>query len=339
MTFDPIALIESAYRHHDDSAAWLQATTQNVVEAIDPTCLAAMSYVLGSRGPEHPVTVIAKGQLDLHEVTQMVTMGWTMATAEDTRKVAIACRKPGINSLRHILSDAPIDRWLERCRDWPVAIADAVAVLLPGPEGKPILLSMACARPRRIHASEQVLWHRIAIHLSAGWRLAGRPPGTNAGDVEAVVTAEGRVAHATGVCATAEGRELLRHATRDIDRARSQTGRSDPLAALDLWHGLLAGRWSLVEHFDTDGRRFMLARRNEPRIPDPPALTRRQRQVVFYVSLGLSNKETGYALGLAENTVSAHLAAGLARLRINRAELVHTSAALATEALLALAPR
>ena len=68
-------------------------------------------------------------------------------------------------------------------------------------------------------------------------------------------------------------------------------------------------------------------------------LTRRQRQVVFYVSLGLSNKETAYALGLAENTISAHLASGLARLGLKtRAELIRTSTELASEALSALAP-
>jgi DNA-binding CsgD family transcriptional regulator len=197
---------------------------------------------------------------------------------------------------------------------------------------------MACAKSHWFDEAQQALWHRIAIHLSAGWRLAGRAPDADADDVEAILTADGRLAHASGPGASTQNRQLLRQATQDIDRARSRSGRGDPLAALELWQGLLAGRWSLVEHFDSDGRRFMLARRNDPGIPDAAALTRRQRQVVFYASLGLSNKETAYALGLAENTISAHLAAGLARLGItSRAELIRTSSEIASEALLALA--
>lgn len=80
-----------------------------------------------------------------------------------------------------------------------------------------------------------------------------------------------------------------------------------------------------------------MVRRNEPGIRIPETLTSRQRQVVFYASLGLSTKETAYALGLAENTISAHLSAGLARLGIaSRAALIRMSGDLASEALLAL---
>jgi len=278
-------------------------------------------------------------QLSPEDAKQLVALGFAASTPDEHRVIAAACRKPGINSLRQILGDATMDDWLARRPERPPPFLDSVAVMLPGPMGKPLVLTVTCARPRKLYESEQALWHRIAIHWSAASRLAGRGADMEADDVEAIVTPEGKIADASGAGATTQGRELLRQATQNIDRARSQRGRSDPIAALDLWQGLLAGRWSLVEHFDSDGRRFMLARRNDPGIPDPTALTRRQRQVVFYVSLGLSNKETAYALGLAENTVSAHLASGLARLHIkSRAELIRTSSELANEARTALAP-
>jgi DNA-binding CsgD family transcriptional regulator len=308
-----------------------------VVRAADPDYLAAMSYVLGPGGPEPPTATIFKDGVSQEDVQQMVASGWAASSPEDAQRVAAAARKPGINSLRLILGDSAIDRWLEQRTDWPVALVDAVAVLLPGPEGKPVLLTLACAKPRRFQGAELALWHRTAIHLGAGWRLAGRAGDVEADDVEAILTPNGEVTHASGAGTSVQSRETLRRATRDIDRARSRSGRADPLAALELWQGLLAGRWSLVEHFDTDGKRFLLARRNELAVPDPRALTPRQRQVVFHASLGLSTKETAYALGLAENTVSAHLAAGLARLGIaSRAALVRMSSELASEALTAL---
>lgn len=282
--------------------------------------------------------VSTKSKLGPEQVQRMVAMGYAVGTPADAAKLAAACRKPGVAGLRQIFGDPPIDDWVRRWHDGSTPFVDAIAVLLPGTDGKPIVLSMACAQARRFDESEQALWQRIAIHLGAGWRLAGRSSDAEADDVEAVVTPQGKVAHASGPGSTVKGRELLLQATRDIDRARSRRGRSDPVRALELWQGLLAGRWSLVEHFDSDGKRFMLARRNEPGITNPAGLTLRQRQVLFYVSLGLSNKEAAYALGLAENTISAHLAAGLTRLGIeSRAELIRTSSELSARAFAALA--
>jgi DNA-binding CsgD family transcriptional regulator len=72
--------------------------------------------------------------------------------------------------------------------------------------------------------------------------------------------------------------------------------------------GLVAGRWSLVDHFERSGRRYLVARRNDPSVRDPRALNLRERQVVWYASLGHSNKLIGYQLGLSFSTVATHLA-------------------------------
>jgi DNA-binding NarL/FixJ family response regulator len=69
-----------------------------------------------------------------------------------------------------------------------------------------------------------------------------------------------------------------------------------------------------VDHFDSDGRRFLLARKNDPNSPGPEALPLRQRQVLFYVAAGWTNAEVGYALGLSEATIATHLRRALAAL-------------------------
>lgn len=89
----------------------------------------------------------------------------------------------------------------------------------------------------------------------------------------------------------------------------------------------------MVGHFDSDGRRFMLARRDEPVVPEPRALTRRQRQVVFYASVGWSLKEVRHALGVADTTVASNLRAALDELGLaSWAELVRVSTELAVAA-------
>jgi DNA-binding CsgD family transcriptional regulator len=74
--------------------------------------------------------------------------------------------------------------------------------------------------------------------------------------------------------------------------------------ALLLWPGLVARRWSLVDRFESDGRRFIVARRNEPRPAGPLALSLRERQVLGHMVQGDSVKLTAYSLGVSPGTVS-----------------------------------
>src|SRR5690606_11152676 len=133
----------------------------------------------------------------------------------------------------------------------------------------PAIFAMTTGTFRPLTELERLLWYRIAIHLSAGYRLAGREASLDASDVEAVVTPGGKVLDLRGAGRRPEVRKLLRDAALDIDRSRTRRGRADPLGALQLWQALLAGRWSLVEHFDSDGRQFLLARRNDPTVSRP----------------------------------------------------------------------
>jgi len=84
----------------------------------------------------------------------------------------------------------------------------------------------------------------------------------------------------------------------------------------------VARRWSLVDRFDSDGRRFLVARRNEPDVRDPRALSPRERQVAAFAALGHSNKLIAYTLGLSASTIATHLAAAMRKLAVrSRVEL------------------
>jgi DNA-binding CsgD family transcriptional regulator len=121
----------------------------------------------------------------------------------------------------------------------------------------------------------------------------------------------------------AGAKEVLRAAARAIDGARLRMRREDPDGAFDLWKALVAGRWSLVDSFESDGRRYLLARRNDPRAPARAPLTEREAQVAVHAALGHSNKRIGYEVGLSTSTVGAHLAAAQRKLGVrSRLELV-----------------
>jgi DNA-binding CsgD family transcriptional regulator len=105
-----------------------------------------------------------------------------------------------------------------------------------------------------------------------------------------------------------DGRARLAAAVRAVERARGRLRTMDPDESIALWRGLVAGEWSLVDRCDADGRRFILARRNRPGVPDVKALTQREREVLAFTARGRSNKYTAYALGLSPSTVASHLA-------------------------------
>jgi DNA-binding CsgD family transcriptional regulator len=156
------------------------------------------------------------------------------------------------------------------------------------------------------------VWQRLAAHISAGNRLRttlaalSEPNFDPTQRAEAVLTANGKVEHATGPAESRAAREALRDALVRIDKARSE--QDDARRSVDLWRGLVAGRWSLVEHFERDGKRFYLAHKNDPELEKDRALTDRERQVLGYAELGYSNKFVSYALGLSSSTVSTLLA-------------------------------
>ncbi|MCA9593552.1 MAG: helix-turn-helix transcriptional regulator [Myxococcales bacterium] len=318
---DPIAVVEKGYEAHGGEHAWLTAIANEVLPHLGADWFGGLAFVVrASEAPEPPFAVVtpAAAQVDDALLVQMVlrTHG---AMPEDHREdVGRMMQTPGVASILDIVPALPAGL----SEGWPVQVMDSHGVFVPLGDGRTAVLANVCGRRSGIDSGDRTLWHRVAIHLGAGCRLAGRAASADAPDVEAVLEPGGKLLHATPDASDESAREALVHAVREVDRVRTAAGRADPDAALEIWRGLLAGRWSLVDHFESDGRRFVLARKNDPDAPAPRALSGRQRQVTFYASLGWSNTEIAYALGIAENTVSAHLHQSLKKLGLSRSELI-----------------
>jgi DNA-binding CsgD family transcriptional regulator len=201
-------------------------------------------------------------------------------------------------------------------------IVDQFAVGATSPDGTLVYLVSLCRTPPGACAPVvRERWSRVTSHFLAGLRLRDRVARAAAGE-EAILDPNGKTLHAEGDARSKSLREVLRGAVRNVDRARSRRGRRDADEALAIWQGLVAGRWSLVDRFESDGRRYIVARRNEPALDDPRGLSKREKQVVAYVARGYSDKETAYVLGLERSTVATHLATAMRKLGIvSRVEL------------------
>lgn len=179
---------------------------------------------------------------------------------------------------------------------------------------------------RRPRSVERLVWERTAAHLAGALRLRRRlreAPSLG----EAILDPSGRVEHAEDVAKPAAARERLREAALRFDQARVRGEAQDPLEVTAQWRALVAGRWTLVDEFDRDGRRYIVARPNRP-APDPlKKLSARETQVVRAAAFGHSNKLIAYELGVAPSTVSACLRRAVTKLGVrDRLELIRLCA-------------
>ncbi|WP_394847855.1 LuxR C-terminal-related transcriptional regulator [Pendulispora brunnea] len=124
---------------------------------------------------------------------------------------------------------------------------------------------------------------------------------------------------AAGDATARASREALQQAACLLDRARGKLRRTDPETALALWGAMVSGRWTLVEQFDHDGKRFMVAYRNDVASPSATFcnLGQRERQVATLAAMGHSNKLIAYELGLSVSAVSAYLTRAAKKLGVD----------------------
>jgi DNA-binding CsgD family transcriptional regulator len=172
----------------------------------------------------------------------------------------------------------------------------------------------------------------LSRHLAAAQRLRRRFEGrrVSAESVDAVLDTRGRVRHANGTAADRVNRDLLLRAARAMDHARTRRGRDDPLRAIQEWEGLVGHGWTLVEHFDRDGCRYVLAIDNRRKRPSIQLLSERERPVVEHALLGCPNKAIAYELGLAHLTVRVLIARAAAKVGAHsREQLLKKAARLA----------
>jgi DNA-binding CsgD family transcriptional regulator len=315
MKADVVSIVEAAYELEGSTNDWLARLLEHAAPHLDRGFgLAGTLWRMG------------EGAIGSTRVTyRMDERIWDalMTASRDHAPVAHRQAATGLafaTGLQRLGLDegAPLPPEVQQVHDTllsPVGVQDVLDVSFPDPSGVVFLIAVPLPDSRRPTRREVATWSRVASHIAAGLRLRTVEHGSACAldEADAVLSPSGSVQHASPQAHGRQAREALRRAARAIDRARSKD-RADEDEALDAWQGLVAGRWSLVDHFDSDGRRYLVARRNDPNVRDPRALTRRERQVLAYTAMGHSLKLTAYALGLAIPTIALHRSRAMRKL-------------------------
>jgi DNA-binding CsgD family transcriptional regulator len=196
-----------------------------------------------------------------------------------------------------------------------LAMPDAVYLNSVDPDGRGVLFALNVVEQTRLSPTQRRRLSLVAAHIGAARRLVTR---TRSAPL-AIFEPGGRVAHVEPdhEAALPSLRERLLHLRAQGARAQTQ---DETLAA---WQALVAGQYSLVDTFDADGKRHVVAHANSPGVRDPRGLTKLEAAVAGWAMRGHSQKLIGYELGLTVGTVGGLLARAFHKLRVrSRAELV-----------------
>jgi DNA-binding CsgD family transcriptional regulator len=329
MTDDPIAILEAAYDLTGDEAQWLERLLALSSSALDGG-YGVTGWTYDASGPD---AVRIRRSASFRATVDIVRSGMNFndALPAVVRRTVVQIYRTGFvgnvsqapTALRRAgLGAAVVDRFAQSLADLchQGSYADGIWVNAQDPTCVGCMLFAPARIRKRPSAREVQKWQRVGAHLMAAFRVrrhfADRLATEAAPRPEAVLRPDGKLEHAEGAAKPSLARESLQRAVVAYDRARGGLRRRDPDEAVAIWQALVAGRWSLVDHFDTDGRRFVVAHRNDGIPADGRALTLRERQVLAYAAIGHSNKQIAYDLGLATSTVGWHLTRARSKLRL-----------------------
>ncbi|HMG20772.1 MAG TPA: LuxR C-terminal-related transcriptional regulator, partial [Kofleriaceae bacterium] len=162
-------------------------------------------------------------------------------------------------------------------------------------------------------------WQPIAAHLASAWRLRQRlSSGAIVGELaDAAFLPDGRCVDHAATALTSGVRDRL----RDLVRQREHE-RCAELASDRLWSELIDGRWTLIDHHESSGRRVVLAVRNAPAGASLCRLNRREIDALSHARRGASNKEIGLGMNLTASSVTRVLQSAARKLNAALADVL-----------------
>lgn len=319
--FDAIVAVESLYRTGLTNSAWLSAVMTSVQPLLDPQrrglfagfydCLDPLSFapepILSLECDDRLLSIFREG---LGALSEAFVAGAFLCPG-----IVRGAEIPGWNEIPPVRGGA-----LQA-----LGLVDDRSLVAVEPDGRGCRLTTfygelgAQGQPDRRLVSG-LFRHFVAAHrLQRSLRGRASPPD----EADAVLDSTGRLHHTQGAARNPALHEPLRRAMLASEGSRGQRRRQDPLAALAAWDSLVLGRWTLVDHFDHDGRRYVLALENSPKPPGFKLLSTRERQVVEQAVLGSHNKAIAYDLGLSHSTVRVLMSRAATKLGVRtRPELL-----------------
>jgi DNA-binding CsgD family transcriptional regulator len=316
---DPIAAVESCYELGGSQQHWLSGVVSASEHLINQG-LGVAAYCYDFGGPTDRIAAVAARGVPDGWVRSAVEAHLVMPRADRLRLYRSGpCITTSeifeASTTRYVSSDAMRSTF---------GTEDFLVLVAANPDDTGCAVVAPASHKLRLRPAKRTRWTRVAAHVAAGLRLRRCAHElTNVADrAEAVLTPSGTIEHAEGDARERNARDALRAAALSIGAARGRLRNDDSARALSLWQGLVSGRWTLIDHFDSDGRRHLLALRNESPARELAGLSTLERQVIGLLSISHSYKLVAYELGVSVASVGRAVQSACRKLGLrNRLEL------------------
>jgi DNA-binding CsgD family transcriptional regulator len=310
---DLLDVVEAAYAPDGDFDAWLRQLARAAAPIMNDgfgVCAALMT------ADGAPLGLAFAGKTSRPDVNAETYLRGAELTDQDLIRMGL--QSGPVSSLVTFLGPqrAAADPSLQQVVH-PLGARDVTMVVADDMAGHHVALATIRREVFKPKPSTKRAWSHIAAHLGAGLRL--RSPQLRGTAPAAIFATNGRVQHAEEGAKDAVALSALSRAVQASEQARGKLRRVAPEEAIQLWEALVSGRWSLVDHFDSDGRRYVVARENSPNPTGPHALSPRQKAALTLRARGHSLKFIGYELGLSVPTISAELRQAMQKLGVRSA--------------------
>jgi DNA-binding CsgD family transcriptional regulator len=299
-SLDLIRAIELAYDRSTSEEAWLAEITNMVAPAFGGSAVSSFVFDLSDEDIRLG-TLTGAGKRDDFERQHEVGRKRGIHRAYDCDMFTLLSRAVGVEEAKESLAAAGLHA------------GDALGLRANATPKSGIILTTPVRAGHRVRNRE--LWTRFASHLGAALRLRRLKEAPSVDSAPAILSPTGKLEHGTADAIAAQA--PLGRAAKAMDRARGKLRRVDPRAAAALWRTMVQEEWSLVDWYDHDGKRFLLAQENRITARSADALTPRETQVVACAAMGHSNKLIAYDLGLSAGTVAVLLGRAARKLGVS----------------------
>ena len=316
-----IALVEAAYNLQLGPAEWLPNLLRAGAGILDLGQGCAATVWAGTSSEGEPLV----SQLHAESGPPDLAMRFARAAQELDPDFARAAPVPGEPRVQTLTQARDRHPEAHDALTKHLGCKDILSLWAMDPDHHGVGIHIPCATEIEPSRKARERWHMLSVHIATGHRLRRRlgqtPRGTPVTQIplDAVALLDPRcysVAEAEGDARTHRALDEIRKAAIGVDLARAQLPSGETREALRLWEGVLRGRSSIVDWFDTDGRRFILALPNAPHNRDPRGLTERECQVATHVGAGESSKLVAYRLGVSRSRVSELLRLAMRKLGV-----------------------
>ncbi len=310
-TPDVVRIIEAAYRVERPEALWLEDALETIRPSLDHG-MGCSAFLYDASDPTKLRIHTLRGASAPHDeaVTRAIERSSPDRVAWVFRTQACRTASEGPD-----WENQPAAKLF---RTW--GIEDVLFVNGLDASGVGCFFTAKLSKRAPVSRATNARWSRIAAHLGAGYRLVRRLAESRS---EAILSPSGKLEHAEGEATEGTARESLRRAVTAVERARGTLRRRDPDEAVETWRASVSARWSLVDQFESDGRRYVVARRNDVPGQGPESLSPRERQALALAAMGHHNKLVAYEMGISASTVRVLLTRAFKKLGVrSRAEAI-----------------